>query len=81
MDITDEEADQILGLAARYKKEKVEGHYALGELLCARYTSVGWTTHGHDGGDVPLHAFGPGRPFGVIDGPDVAGVCARRHGP
>jgi alkaline phosphatase len=80
MEIGEEDAKQILGLAERYRKEKVEEHYALGEILCARYTSVGWTTHGHAGGDVPLHAFGPGRPFGVIDGPDVARVCAGAMG-
>jgi alkaline phosphatase len=80
MDISDEDAGQILGLAAGYKKGKVEEYYALGELLSPRYTYVGWTTHGHTGGDVPLHAFGPGRPFGVIDGPDVARVCAGAMG-
>jgi alkaline phosphatase len=80
MNITDEDAGQVLGLAARYKTAKGAEHYALGELLCPRYTFVGWTTHGHTGGDVPLHAFGPGRPFGVIDGPDVARVCAGAMG-
>ncbi|MBN1105395.1 MAG: alkaline phosphatase, partial [Deltaproteobacteria bacterium] len=77
IDITDEDADQVFSLAARLKKDKLEEHYALGEFLSPRYTYVGWTTHGHCGGDVPLHAFGPGRPLGVLDGPDVAKVCAQ----
>ncbi|MEW6664871.1 MAG: alkaline phosphatase [Thermodesulfobacteriota bacterium] len=77
MEITDEDADQVLSLAARLKKDKLEEYYALGEFLSPRYTYVGWTTHGHCGGDVPLHAFGPGRPLGVLDGPEVAKACAQ----
>jgi alkaline phosphatase len=73
LDITNEEANKILELAKRYKDD---GHSAIGEVLCPKYTHVGWTTHGHCGGDVPLHAFGPGKPSGMIDAPDIARVCA-----
>jgi alkaline phosphatase len=77
LDITDAEARKILALAASFKDD---AHFAIGEVLCPQYTDVGWTTHGHCGGDVPLHAFGPGRPSGVLDAPDIARVCAAAMG-
>jgi len=78
MDITDAEAQKIIALAASYKNN---AYNALGEVLCPIYTHVGWTTHGHCGGDVPLHAFGPGKPAGgVVDAPDIARVCASAMG-
>ena len=77
LDITDEEAQRILSLAPFYKDD---AYYAIGEVLCPKYTYVGWTTHGHCGGDVPLFAFGPGKPGGVVDAPDIARVCAAAMG-
>jgi alkaline phosphatase len=78
MEITDAEARKIIALAASYKDN---AYNALGEVLCPIYTHVGWTTHGHCGGDVPLHAFGPGKPAGgVVDAPDIARVCASAMG-
>jgi alkaline phosphatase len=80
MDITDEDAQIILSQAEKYKKDKQEEYYAVGKVLSAKYTYAGWATHGHSGGDVPLHAFGPGRPMGVVDGPDIGKVCAKVMG-
>jgi alkaline phosphatase len=77
LDITDAQAQQILSIAPSYKED---AYYAIGEVLCPAYTYVGWTTHGHCGGDVPLHAFGPGKPSGVLDAPDIARVCAAAMG-
>lgn len=77
MDITEEDAQRIVSLASKYKGN---GYDALGEILSAKYTPVGWTTHGHCGGDVPLFAYGPGKPQGLLDGPDIATVCARALG-
>jgi len=77
IDITDEEANQILDRAQPFKDD---AYFVLGEMLCPKYTSLGWTTHGHCGGDVPLFAFGPGKPGGVVDAPDIARVCARAMG-
>jgi alkaline phosphatase len=77
LDIKESEARAILELAAAHKSE---GHSAIGEVLCPIYTHVGWTTHGHTGGDVPLFAFGPGRPGGVLDAPQIAAVCAEAIG-
>jgi alkaline phosphatase len=77
LDITDEDAQRILSLASSYKDS---AYHAIGEVLCSKYTYVGWTTHGHCGGDVPLHAFGPGKPSGVLAAPDIARVCADAMG-
>lgn len=80
IDITDDDAQLILNQAEKYKKDKLDEYYAIGRILSSKYTYVGWTTHGHNGGDVPLHAFGPGRPMGVVDGPDLGKVCAKVMG-
>jgi len=64
--ISDEEAGRILQRAAEFGG--TEAHNAFGGVLCPAHTSIGWTTHGHTGGDVPLFAFGPGRPVGLLDG-------------
>jgi alkaline phosphatase len=77
LDITDEDARNILALASTYKDSPF---HALGEVLCPKYTYVGWTTHGHCGGDVPLHAYGPGKPGGVLEAPEIARVCAAAMG-
>ncbi len=77
MEITEADARKVIELAPKMH----EPYHALGEVLSAAYTYVGWTTHGHSGGDVPLHAFGPGRPVGgVIDAPQIARVCASAMG-
>jgi alkaline phosphatase len=74
---TDAEAAQIITLARTYGNNP---HNALGEILCRHHTCLGWTTHGHTGGDVPLFAFGPHRPVGLVDGPDIGHLCARALG-
>ncbi len=77
MEITEADARKVIDLAPK----RHEPYHALGEVLCAAYTYVGWTTHGHAGGDIPLHAFGPGKPAGgVVDAPDIARVCAAAMG-
>lgn len=72
--LTGEEARQILALAQKYGNNP---HDAFGEVICPKHTAIGWTTHGHCGGDVPLFAFGPRRPAGLLDGPDIGKTCAR----
>ena len=66
VDLSPEDAQQILEIAKPHGKE---GHYALGEVICPKYTDIGWTTHGHTGGDIPLFAYGPDRPIGLLDAP------------
>lgn len=72
-----DQAMQILELAKQYGKE---GHYALGEVICAHHTHLGWTTHGHTGGDVPLFAYGPSRPVGLLAAQDIGRLSARALG-
>jgi alkaline phosphatase len=80
LDISDEDAQHLLSVAENYKKEKLPEHYAIGRVVVPKYTYAGFTTHGHTGGDVPLHAYGPGKPAGVIDGPEIGTICARAMG-
>jgi alkaline phosphatase len=73
IDPSDEEMKKIMGLASDY------GSYpatAIGEVLSATRTVVGWTTHGHTGGDVPLFAYGPGSPRGLLDAPALGSLMA-----
>jgi alkaline phosphatase len=74
---TGEQASRILAIA---ESDRDAPEKAFGEVLCPAYTAIGWTTHGHTGGDVPLHAFGPGRPSGLVDGPDIGRTCAKALG-
>lgn len=67
------------GLARLYPK-KYEPWYGVGEIFCRAYTVVGWTTHGHTGGDVPLFAYGPGKPSGTLDGPELGRLTAQALG-
>ncbi len=78
LSITDEEVSEIIALASSLKENASS---AIGKVLSPRYTYIGWTSFGHCGGDVPLHAFGPGRPAGgVIEAPEIAKICARAMG-
>jgi alkaline phosphatase len=70
---TGDEMKRIVGLSSQY------GSYpatAIGEVLSATRTAVGWSTHGHTGGDVPLFAYGPGAPRGVMDAQDLGRLMA-----
>ncbi|MFH1982645.1 MAG: alkaline phosphatase [Pseudomonadota bacterium] len=75
--ITVDDATDVLEKMAAYSDTP---HYAIGEVLSPRYLVLGWTTHGHCGGDVPLGAFGPGRPAGLLDAPDIGRTAAAALG-
>ncbi len=77
LSISLDDARQVLAVAAASPGNP---HGALGEVLCPKYTALGWTTHGHTGGDVPLFAFGPGRPAGLLSGPELGRSLARALG-
>ena len=77
LEITGDDARQILAVA---EKEKGSPHNAFGRVLCATHTVLGWSSHGHTGGDVPLGAFGPGRPVGLLDGPEIGRLTAAALG-
>ncbi len=77
LELGDDEIEQILQRAANYRETPF---YGLAEVVSARHTVVGWTTHGHAGGDVPLFAYGPGKPSGLLEAPQVARAMARAMG-
>jgi alkaline phosphatase len=47
-------------------------NYALARYVSKKYTGIGWTSHGHNGEDVPLWTWGAGRPVGTIDNTVIA---------
>jgi alkaline phosphatase len=54
--------------------------HALADVISRNYTVLGWTSHGHTGEDVPLWAYGPGRPVGLLDNTDLANISAQALG-
>jgi alkaline phosphatase len=77
LDITSGEAAKILELMDVYKEDP---NYAFGEVICPKHTLLGWSTHGHAGGDVPLSAYGPGKPVGLLDAPEIGQCIAKAMG-
>ena len=71
------EARQLLQVAGQ---DPDNPHDAFGAIVCPKSTNLGFNTHGHTGGDVPLFAYGPGRPVGLFDGPEIGKVTARALG-
>jgi alkaline phosphatase len=54
--------------------------YALARVLSEEYTAIGWTSHGHNAGDVPVWAYGPGAPSGLLDNTELADLVADAFG-
>ena len=76
IDITKEDYEEI-------KKRMDNGiylNYAIGEVISKNYTVIGWTSHNHTGEDVPLWAYGSGRPVGLYDNTDLAKITAEALG-
>lgn len=76
VDLSLEEARQIVAVAAQHPEDPQNG---FGEVICPTRTFIGWTTHGHVGGDVPFFAFGPNCPVGLVDGPRIGAITCRRR--
>jgi len=74
LDISRAEARKIRTAMRRRKPDNRK--YAFGEVLSSKYLGLDWTSHDHSGGDVPLHAYGPGRPTGTLAMVDIARLCA-----
>jgi alkaline phosphatase len=72
-----EDAEEVLYL---HKKKGLSLKYALGEVVSRKHTVLGWTTHGHSGEDVPLWAYGPSRPLGLVDNTQLAAIVAAALG-
>ena len=54
--------------------------YAISEAISRNHTVIGWTTHGHDGSDVPLWTYGPDRLTGHVDNTKIACYIAKELG-
>lgn len=54
--------------------------YAISEAISRNHTVIGWTTHGHDGSDVPLWTYGPDRLTGHVDNTEIAEYIAKEMG-
>ena len=50
--------------------------YALGEVISRNHLIVGWTSHGHCGGDVPIWSYGPRPLTGTFDNTGLARATA-----
>jgi alkaline phosphatase len=79
MTVTPDVAQKVLDLTGVQEglgNYTISFDYALGRVLSEHYTAVGWNSHGHNGEDVPLWAFGPGAPSGLLDNTDLATTVA-----
>lgn len=50
--------------------------YALARIISKNHTAIGWTSHGHNAEDVPLWAYGPCAPKGLLDNTELAAKVA-----
>lgn len=50
--------------------------YALARIISKNHTAIGWTSHGHNAEDVPVWAYGPGAPKGLVDNTELAETVA-----
>jgi alkaline phosphatase len=83
LDVSEEVAQEILAMAGT--QEGQDGYtisldYALARVLSAHYTAIGWTSHGHNAEDVPVWAYGPGAPSGLLDNTELANLVADLFG-
>lgn len=53
---------------------------ALSTVICSNHLSLGWTTHGHCGEDVPLWSYGPRPLTGTFDNTELARKIAAALG-
>jgi alkaline phosphatase len=88
LEITDEDAAILVGAGDVIENEvydHIEGDYLT--LVLQKYLPIGWTTHGHTGGDVPLWVYSgdnsrrvsgldPALPVGLLDNTELAEITA-----
>jgi len=77
IECSDEVAQEIIDMAGTSEGEgyTVSQNYALARVISKHYTAIGWTSHGHDGGTVPVWAYGVDIK-GTIDNTDLAYIMA-----
>jgi len=75
IELSGEDMDEIMA-----DMPKVGPSYAVAKVVSKNHTIIGWTTHQHNAETVPLWAYGPGKPSGLIDNTEIAGYAARAMG-
>ncbi len=82
IDATDKDINDIALLMKPLKDggKDLSLSYAISEVISRNHTIIGWTTHGHDGSDVPLWTYGPDRLTGHVDNTEIAGYIAKELG-
>jgi alkaline phosphatase len=86
LNVSNEVAQEIIDLTGSVEGQggfSISFDYALARVLSKHYTAIGWTSHGHNGEDVPVWAFGPGLPadrLGLVDDTELATLAANAMG-
>jgi alkaline phosphatase len=83
IDVSDEVAQEVIDLAGAQEGQDgytISFSYALARVMSKHYTAIGWTSHGHNGEDVPVWAYGPCAPEGMLANTDMADVVADAFG-
>lgn len=70
-DLTAAEIDTIIAHA-----NPSDLQYYIGPMM-SRRASIGWTTTGHTGNDLPMYYYGTNNPIGTIENTDIAALCAQ----
>lgn len=66
VDLSPQAAQELVAAATR---PGADPECLLSDYFCQHYTLLGWSTRGHTGGEVPLFAYGPGKPGGLLTAP------------
>nr|WP_319392193.1 alkaline phosphatase [uncultured Desulfobacter sp.] len=74
IDCSAEDAEKIIEYA-----DTVGASYSLARIISENYTAIGWTSHGHDAGTVPVWAYGIDIK-GTIDNTELATIVADAMG-
>lgn len=75
IELSDDDMNEIMS-----EMPKVGPSYAVAKVVSRNYTVIGWTTHAHNAETVPLWAYGPGKPSGLIDNTEIAEYAAKAMG-
>lgn len=80
IDVSADVAQEIIDLTGMQEGQDgytVSFGYALARTLSKHYTAIGWTSHGHNGEDVPFWAYGANAPSGTVKNIDMAKFVAQ----
>ena len=69
LDATQEDVDEIYALIS-----DVGLSYAIARVISKNHTVIGWTTHGHNGEDVPVWIYPQSAAIGTIDNTDLPAI-------